>query len=163
MDQGVLWARELFGPGSSLGQGALWARGPFGPEHPFGLGALWARTPFWPRGPLAQRAPWPAGLLGLGACHYHPPSQQLSFWVNQKVVSTPYDTFFFENSYRPNRPPYTILCRNVQNTFSINLILSLIKAPTHCNFSHSSSKEKWKQFFLPTTQKNRFFYRFVSY
>ena len=50
--------------------------------------------------------------------HYHPPSQLLSFRVDQKVVSTPFPIFrffcvwhfFFENSYRPNQPPYSIFC-----------------------------------------------------
>ena len=101
--------------------------------------------PFGPGGSL--------GLEALQAYHYHQPSQLISFWVDQKVVLTPFPTFWFfgiwhflkKNSYRPNRLTYTIffkakMCRNVQIT-----------------------KRKMETFFPPNLSKNRYFYRFFSY
>ena len=65
-------------------------------KQPAGLEALQAWKLCGPGGS--------AGLEALRACHYHPPSQLLSFQVDQKVVTTlfpnfrflAYDTFFLK-------------------------------------------------------------------
>ena len=70
-----------------MGLEALWAWTLFGLGGPAGLEALQAWMPCGPGSP--------AGLEALRAYHYHPPSQILSFRMNQKVVSTPFPTFRF--------------------------------------------------------------------
>ena len=87
-------------PGGSAGLEALWAWGPCGPGGPAGLEALRAWGPCWPGGPAALEA--------LRACHFHPSSQLLSLWVDQKVFSTPFPTFSFFCVFIPAKP--TTLC-----------------------------------------------------
>ena len=67
-------------------------------------------------------------------------------------------TFFFENSYWTNRPPYNIffyakMCRNVQTILGINLGPSLVKALTHPNFPTAPQTKNRNNFFLSTSQK----------
>ena len=108
----------------------------------------------------------------LQECHFHPPSSTTILSSGSKSCFNPFSyfliflrmTFFFENTYRPNRPPYNIffyakVCRNVQTTLGINLRPSIVKAAT---FPQRLKQKMETSFFSPPLKKS-ILYQFFSY